>query len=109
MIVKFDTQNAVGYQIVLNKLRQFVQDTPQVLGAPTSFRELTRIGSSAGASLLQPCSTVPFERDPMFVGREAVISAIEKVLGAIGQHHKRAALVGLAGVGLAIPISKPDE
>ncbi|KAF3399052.1 hypothetical protein DPV78_006687 [Talaromyces pinophilus] len=99
MIVKFDTRNAVGYQIALNKLRQFVQDSPQVLGAPTSYRELTRIGSSTGTSLLQPCSTVPFERDPMFVGREAVISAIKEIHGVIGQDHKRAALVGLAGVG----------
>lgn len=45
----------------------------------------------------------------MFVGREAVISAIKEIHGAIGQHHERAALVGLAGVGLAIPISKPVE
>lgn len=60
-------------------------------------------------SSLQPRSTVPFDKDPMFVGREAVISAIKEIHGAIGQHHQRVALVGLAGVGLAIPISKPVE
>lgn len=38
----------------------------------------------------------------MFVGREAVISAIKRRHGQIGQHHKRVALVGLAGVGLAV-------
>jgi hypothetical protein len=43
----------------------------------------------------------------MFVGREAVISAIKERLQAIGQGHERVALVGLAGVGLAVPIRKP--
>lgn len=35
----------------------------------------------------------------MFVGREAVISAIQEGHKAIGQRHERVALVGLAGVG----------
>jgi hypothetical protein len=35
----------------------------------------------------------------MFVGREAVISAIKEKYGAIGQRHERVALLGLAGVG----------
>jgi predicted ATPase len=35
----------------------------------------------------------------MFVGREAVISAIEEKHRAIGQRHEWVALVGLAGVG----------
>jgi hypothetical protein len=35
----------------------------------------------------------------MFVGREAVISAIQEEHKAIGQRHERVALVGLAGVG----------
>jgi hypothetical protein len=35
----------------------------------------------------------------MFVGRKAVISAIKQRHKAIGQHHERVALVGLAGVG----------
>jgi hypothetical protein len=47
----------------------------------------------------QPCSTVPFKKDPMFVGREAVISAIKERYKFIGQRHERVALVGLAGVG----------
>jgi hypothetical protein len=50
-------------------------------------------------SKLQPCSTVPFKRDPMFVGRETLISAIKEAHKAIGQRHERVALVGLAGVG----------
>ena len=57
----------------------------------------------------QPCSTVPFKRDLVFVGREAVINAIQERHKAIGQRHERAALVGLAGVGLAVLISKPVE
>jgi hypothetical protein len=40
----------------------------------------------------------------MFVGRKAVIRAIKERHGAIGQRHERVALVGLAGVGLAIPM-----
>jgi hypothetical protein len=47
----------------------------------------------------QPQSTVPFKKDLMFVGREAVISTIQENHGAIGQQHERVALVGLAGVG----------
>lgn len=44
-----------------------------------------------------------FKKDPMFVGREAVISSIKEVHKAIGRRHERVALVGLAGVGLAVP------
>jgi len=43
----------------------------------------------------------------MFVGREAVISAIDERHQAIGQRHERVALIGLAGVGLAIPLESP--
>ncbi|KAJ5765936.1 hypothetical protein N7520_005495 [Penicillium odoratum] len=50
----------------------------------------------------QPCSTVPFQKDSIFVGREAVISAVKERHGAIGQRHERVALVGLAGVGTVI-------
>jgi hypothetical protein len=45
----------------------------------------------------------------MFVGRQTVISAIKEKHWAIGQHHERVALVGLAGVGLAIPMKKSVE
>ncbi|KAJ5712968.1 uncharacterized protein N7483_010149 [Penicillium malachiteum] len=82
MIVKFDARNAAGYRTTLDKLRQFSKDAPSVI-----------------RSKPQPQSTVPFKKDPMFVGRGAVISAIKEKHAAIGQHHKRVALVGLAGVG----------
>lgn len=58
---------------------------------------------------LLPCSTVPFKKDLMFVGREAVLSAIKEKHRAIGQRHERVALTGLAGVGLAVSIRKPVE
>jgi hypothetical protein len=45
----------------------------------------------------------------MFVGREAVVSAIKEIHKAIDQRHERVALVGLAGVGLAVPIRRPLE
>jgi hypothetical protein len=39
----------------------------------------------------------------MFVGRKDVIGAITEKHATIGQQHKRVALVGLAGVGFALP------
>ncbi|KAJ5660387.1 hypothetical protein N7507_006838 [Penicillium longicatenatum] len=47
----------------------------------------------------QPCFMVPYKKDPMFVGRKAIIGAIKERHEAIGQRHERVALVGLAGVG----------
>ncbi|KAJ5974633.1 hypothetical protein N7481_011843 [Penicillium waksmanii] len=67
-----------------------------------------QVGNNYGAIYLppdqqkappQPCSTVPFQKDTMFVGREAVIRAIKEKQTATGQRHERVALVGLAGVG----------
>jgi hypothetical protein len=52
------------------------------------------------SSCAKPSSTVPFERDEMFVGREDIIKSIgDAVHGRSGQTSKRAALVGLGGVG----------
>ncbi|KAJ5410945.1 uncharacterized protein N7487_005304 [Penicillium crustosum] len=87
-VVKFDTRNAAGYRIALDKLRQFSKEAPSVVAA-----RFTQTRPKP-----QPCSTVPFKKDPMFIGREAVISAIKERHKAIGQRHERVALVGLAGV-----------
>ncbi|EED19025.1 hypothetical protein TSTA_023600 [Talaromyces stipitatus ATCC 10500] len=57
----------------------------------------------------KPSSTVPFERDEMFVGREDIIMSIEDaVQEGSGWTSKRAALVGLEGVGdrVYIPCSR---
>ncbi|KAL4804204.1 hypothetical protein BDV18DRAFT_36370 [Aspergillus unguis] len=89
MVVKFDTRNAAGYRTALDRLRQFVHDAPSVVAA--------RFAQTHQKP--QPCSTVPFKKDPMFVGREAVISAIKEKQGTIGECHERVAVVGLAGVG----------
>ncbi|EED19716.1 kinesin, putative [Talaromyces stipitatus ATCC 10500] len=52
------------------------------------------------SSLPKPASTVPFERDTMFVGREEIIlSIIDAVQERNWQTSKRVALVGLGGVG----------
>ncbi|KAJ5358338.1 uncharacterized protein N7496_010751 [Penicillium cataractarum] len=85
IIVKFDTRNAAGYRTVLDKLRVFSRSNGTV--------------SAQTRPKPQPCSTVPFKKDPMFVGREAIISAIKDRHKEIGQTHERVALVGLAGVG----------
>ncbi|KAJ5144275.1 hypothetical protein N7476_004688 [Penicillium atrosanguineum] len=71
------------------KLRQFSKDAPSVVAA--RFAQ-TR-------SKPQPCSIVPFKKDTMFVGREAVLSAIMERQKATSQDHERVVLVGLAGVG----------
>ena len=42
----------------------------------------------------------------MFVGREDVISMVIEKHAVIWQRHERVALVGLAGVGFALPIKK---
>jgi hypothetical protein len=48
----------------------------------------------------KPSSTVPFERDEVFVGREDTIMSINKAVEErIGRTSRRAALVGLGGVG----------
>ncbi|KOS38495.1 hypothetical protein ACN38_g10682 [Penicillium nordicum] len=91
MIVKFDKRDAPGYRTALDRLRQFSKNAPSVVTA--RFAQ-TRYKP-------QPCFTAPFKRDPMFVGREAVISAIREKHGVIGERHDRVALVGLGGVGKA--------
>ncbi|KAH8698443.1 putative kinesin [Talaromyces proteolyticus] len=49
---------------------------------------------------LKPSSTVPFDRDEMFIGREDIIMAIKVSFEEkAGKSYKRAALVGLGGVG----------
>ncbi|KAJ5938334.1 hypothetical protein N7466_001468 [Penicillium verhagenii] len=89
MLVKFDARNAAGYRTTLDKLQQFAKDAPAVVAA-----RFTQTRSKA-----HPCSTVPFKKDPMFVGRENILSAIKERHKVVGQAHKRVALVGLAGVG----------
>ncbi|KAJ6016490.1 hypothetical protein N7540_011081 [Penicillium herquei] len=99
MVVKFDTRRATGYQTVLNRLQQFSQDAPAVVAA-----RFTQTRPKP-----QPCSTVPFKKDPLFVGRKAEISAIKEKHGTIGQRHERVAFVGLGGVGFAVSIRKLFE
>ena len=48
----------------------------------------------------KPSSTVPFERDRMFVGREDILTAIKEAnQQGTRPSHKRVALVGIGGVG----------
>lgn len=52
------------------------------------------------SSLPEAVSTVPFERDTMFIGREEIILSIrDAVQGRSGRTSRRAALFGLGGVG----------
>jgi hypothetical protein len=45
----------------------------------------------------------------MFVGRENVLEEIKTRFQGVGQCHERVALVGLAGVGFAVPERKLFE
>lgn len=45
-----------------------------------------------------PSSTVPFQRDEKFVGREEALERINTVLSRQGRHN-RFALTGLGGIG----------
>ena len=52
----------------------------------------------------KPCSTVPFQRDSAFVGREGILATIcKKLEQAALRDHGRVALIGLGGVGYAFP------
>jgi hypothetical protein len=122
-IVKFDTRYAPGYKSALEKLRQFEQDAPRVVAARfcTSIylflsnalccgSDVWSIMSTLAADVAlflaqaqnrpEPLLIVPFQRDSMFVGREDIITEVEKRLkqGA-SRNHTRVALVGLGGVG----------
>ena len=47
-----------------------------------------------------PLSTIPFNRDPDFVGRQDILMALELKFSQ-RESHKRVVLVGLGGVGYA--------
>lgn len=45
-----------------------------------------------------PISTVPFDRDRKFVGRQAILEALESKISQ-ADYHNRVVLAGLGGVG----------
>jgi hypothetical protein len=47
---------------------------------------------------IRPSSTVPFPRDPDFVGRQDVIARLDAKFSSSASH-SRVALVGLGGMG----------
>ncbi|GLA55854.1 hypothetical protein AnigIFM63604_002939 [Aspergillus niger] len=97
MVVKFDTRNTAGYRTALDKLRQFSKDAPSVVAA--------RFAQTRPKP--QACSTVPFKRDPMLVGREDIIGAIKEGHKAIGHCHERVALTAI-DYSYQIRASAPD-
>jgi hypothetical protein len=59
------------------------------------------IHASSGAEVAvspEPCSTVPFEEDEDFTGRDEILQEMEIQLSA-NSRHRRVALVGPGGVG----------
>jgi hypothetical protein len=48
-----------------------------------------------------PISTVPFDRDRKFVGRQAILTALESQFSHADSHN-RVVLAGLGGVGYAL-------
>jgi hypothetical protein len=51
-----------------------------------------------------PKSTVPFDKDRKFVGRQDIFNALGSQFSKVGSHN-RVALVGLGGVGYALTCS----
>ena len=49
-----------------------------------------------------PLSTVPFNRDPDFIGRQDILKALQSKFSQ-RESHKRVVLVGLGGVGYSFP------
>lgn len=50
----------------------------------------------------EPCSTVPFEKDEDFIGRESILKEIENRLSPGSGQHRRVAVVGHGGVGFVM-------
>ncbi|KAH6694334.1 hypothetical protein BKA61DRAFT_647691 [Leptodontidium sp. MPI-SDFR-AT-0119] len=87
-IVKFDNRNVEAYKTAVGYLKQFEQDAWKVVAdrfSPASRKK-------------PPRSTVPFDRDTKFVGRQDVLAALE-LRFSLSNSHNRTVLVGLGGVG----------
>ncbi|KFY95938.1 hypothetical protein V498_03016 [Pseudogymnoascus sp. VKM F-4517 (FW-2822)] len=87
-IVKFDNRNAEAYKTAVGYLKEFEQDARKVVldrFSPTSRKK-------------PPRSTVPFDRDAKFVGRQDALAALE-LRFCQSKSHNRTVLVGLGGVG----------
>ncbi|OBT52166.1 hypothetical protein VE04_08056, partial [Pseudogymnoascus sp. 24MN13] len=87
-IVKFDNRNAEAYKTAVGYLKVFEQDARKVV--------LDRF--SPASKKKPPRSTVPFDRDTKFVGRQDALAALELRFCQSNSHH-RTVLVGLGGVG----------
>lgn len=103
-IVKFESRNAQGYQFALDKLRAFVVDAPTVVSERFMIRKMKHSvdDTSVYPGIVQPVReirlsrfTVPFDRDPRFVGRKGIIQELNIRLKT--QH--RVALSGIGGIG----------
>jgi hypothetical protein len=51
----------------------------------------------------KPSSTVPFDKDPDFIGRQDILGALELQFSR-RESHKRVVLVGLGGVGYVLSL-----
>ncbi|KFZ13479.1 hypothetical protein V501_03685, partial [Pseudogymnoascus sp. VKM F-4519 (FW-2642)] len=87
-IVKFDNRNAEAYKTAVGYLKEFEQDAGKVV--------LDRF--SPALRKKPPRSTVPFDRDTKFVGRQDALAALE-LRFCQSNSHTRTVLVGLGGVG----------
>ncbi|OBU01690.1 hypothetical protein VE01_00202 [Pseudogymnoascus verrucosus] len=87
-IVKFDNRNAEAYKAAVGYLKEFEQDARKIV--------LDRF--SPASRKKPPRSTVPFDRDTKFVGRQDALAALE-LRFCQSNSHNRTVLVGLGGVG----------
>jgi hypothetical protein len=84
-MVKFDAKNNEAYKTALEYLKQFEKECQKII--PGRFALARR--------KVFPTSTVPFGKDPDFVGRTDIIDRLDSIF----ETHQRAAIYGLGGIG----------
>jgi hypothetical protein len=86
--------------LLLNALRRTKKDVQQIVKRLQAYVSTLTYHQAAGSPKAlsvrtKPLFTVPFERDPNFVGRSDILEQADQKLKA----HGRAALAGIGGVG----------
>ncbi|KAJ4256811.1 hypothetical protein NW762_008907 [Fusarium torreyae] len=87
-MVKFSSPADVTYTSALKILREFVRDAPRVVES-----RYNPPNTATKAAI-----NIPFYRSANFLGREDILDRLEDIFNS-AQHHRRAALIGMGGMG----------
>jgi hypothetical protein len=95
-----------GHIVVNHQYQRAYFDSRKPDGIVTDFDFLDEEIEKA-----EPCSTLPFEKDEDFIGRESILKEIESQLSPGSGQHRRVVLVGQGGVGFVMlpPNAFPRE